>query len=229
MLKKNERVFLLNQQTTNPQLIYVIKHFQGFKKAALLHILECQNMFLDNNLLKYKILKCTSHGPYGLCSHRPSLRDKIAYWYEELWHYTDLSVLIWCSSILRRKTLDFWRSMLLSKWSMPGTSISDPPSYIPYGIFYIPYSIISRITVEAKLKWNIPYSIFTQTSIEADLKWNILYSKMYNFFVEANIFWNIPVSTIFQVFENSRWSGILTEYSGIFQFNVENYKVLKRI
>ena len=56
---------------------------------------------------------------------------------------------------------------------MPGTSFSDPQIYIPYGIFYIPYSMISRISVEAKLKLNI-----TKTPIEADLKWNILYSKM---------------------------------------------------
>ena len=61
---------------------------------------------------------------------------------------------------------------------MPDTSFSDPPIYIPYGIFYIPYSIISRKSVEAKLKLNIPYSLFPQTSIEADLKWNIPYSKM---------------------------------------------------
>ena len=61
---------------------------------------------------------------------------------------------------------------------MPDTSFSDPPIYIPYGIFYIPYSIISRKSVEAKLKLNIPYSLYPQTSIEVDLKLNIPYSKM---------------------------------------------------
>ena len=57
-----------------PHPTRIIKHCQEFKKAAHRGIFwKCQNMFLDDNFLKHKILKWT---PYGFYSRRLPSGDK---------------------------------------------------------------------------------------------------------------------------------------------------------